>query len=266
MCLIILDYANLSSQKRWMAKYVHTFRSPAPCVWLLYGPGFRLPLQVTWADWDLQIADVRLHPAIPWLGIWKEQAARVLNKLAIAHGEDCDGIANWMYEREGLAQVAVPWKPASDPNGVSVNVAALEATVYWATEQVAHALPSYEEFKVAEPETAGRIRTFLGQMVDKLGLCGFETVDELELFYYLLCNWMARALEYGTEPVEMVFCRLIPLPFKPGWQAAARARAWKKHETPGTVAGTAAGTAAWQASRYGEYMGCEKLGSKLRSA
>lgn len=181
--------------------------TPPVETWMLYGSHWRLPVEVAWTDYELRIATVWLHTAVPWLKCWKAVAAKSLDSAGVGS----DG-TRWSFEREGLSRVAVP--TTLEP----------EKVIRWSTEEEAYELDMEADYTdiAGNKETALRVRAFLRRMVDKLGLSGFESIDELEVFYYLLTHFMMRELIERNEPVELVFARLWPNPLKPGWQGGRR--------------------------------------------
>jgi len=172
--------------------------------WALYGGHYRLPLLVEWLDFQFMLAKVRLHPGIPWLAVWRETALEPLHRLAV--NWEAEPLAFFM-ERDSLAEVAVPCE-VSDP----------EALVRWAPDEAVYELDLKEDYAMGrDPKMAVRVRQFLKGLVDTLGLCGFESFEELELFYYLLTNYMARWLQTRGEPLELIFARLFATPLRPSW-------------------------------------------------
>lgn len=183
--------------------------TPPVETWMLYGSHWRLPVEVAWTDYELRIATVWLHTAVPWLKCWRAAAVAALDSAGVGS----DG-TRWSFEREGLSRVAVP--TTLEP----------EKVIRWSPEEEAYELEMEADYTdiAGNKETALRVRAFLRRMVDKLGLSGFETIDELEVFYYLLTHFMMRELIERNEPVDLVFARLWPNPLKPGWQEPTHRR------------------------------------------
>ncbi len=165
-------------------------------LWILTHDYWQLPISVEWPH-QMDVAMVRIGSGIRLLDCQREVASQLLGRVGKLHGH------RWMVMRHVLEQVA---RPADTENP--------EECVSW--RPVKAWVQFKKKGKAALFERMKQREAFFSDFC-KSGV--LPDPAHAEILFTAFCKHMLHTLVNRQEPVDLLFCELTPLPYRPNWMA-----------------------------------------------
>lgn len=156
-------------------------------VWEIFGPWWKLPVRVRWIDQN-DVAAISFCEDLPLLQC-QQEVIKDLFKNELFR-DDC-----WWVHRKTLERVG---HIATQDN--------LELTVVWRPPPAT---------VTARPNKDPELEEFLARLVE-IGY--FKSIEQADAIRRIFCKAMLDQLLNQKKPVDLLFCKLWPVPYRPNWK------------------------------------------------